>query len=129
MYDCEYYKYISRLDGTDCYDDFYELVFDFFGLSRSTASRLMDINRKFCDGTMYLLDRYMDYSYSQLSEMLAIKRDDDLRMVRPDMSVRQIRDFKQRIKDRGNLPVLCDVAQRCALLNPNWFLSRFLRCI
>lgn len=44
MRNLEYYYYVPRIDGEGCYEDFYEMCFECFGISRSTVSRLIDIN-------------------------------------------------------------------------------------
>lgn len=106
-----YYEYIEVRHPDDyggVYKDVNDFAMDYFGLSRSTCSRLMAINRRFCDCSMYLLDKYQDYGYSQLSEMLSMD-DDIIRCVRPSMSVLEIRRLKQKASGGGVRVSACDV--------------------
>ena len=49
-----------------------------------------------CTHTMYLDEKYQDYSYSQLCEMLGMS-DEQRRQVRPDMTVKEIRELKKNV--------------------------------
>lgn len=141
MHNLEYYKYIPLPGGEGYYDNFYQLIFDNFGLNRSTVSRLMEINRRFCRGRMFLDDKWKNFSYSQLSEMLALKTDRELELVNCRMTVREIREVKQKIRQsHEEAPVpcrcasperssLCDVAQNQANFYSGWYLFRFLRYV
>lgn len=77
-----------------------------FGMDKSALSRCLNVYRRFCQKefdsmgvlkTMknYYDDRYNDFSYSQLVEMLPLK-DDVIQKITPDMSVRQIRELKKK---------------------------------
>ena len=71
------------------------------GLSRSSYCRLINVYREFsmvqdCTHTMYLDEKYQDYSYSQLCEMLGMS-DEQRRQVRPDMTVKEIRELKKNV--------------------------------
>lgn len=92
-----YYEYVPVLRQDypfEGYVNVYDFCYDYFGLSKSTCSRLIDICLKFCDGRMFLNDKYKDYGYSQLVKMLPMS-DDELRKVRPDMSVREIESIRK----------------------------------
>lgn len=114
LWENSYYKYYEYVDVRHpedfggIYKDVNDFAMDYFGLSRSTCSRLMDINRRFCKHTMYLLDKYQDYNYSQLSEMLPMS-DDMIRCVRPSMSIIEIRRLKQRASGVGSRVSECAV--------------------
>lgn len=142
MQDSKYYTCIPLSSGDGYYSNFYNLIQDYFGLSRSTVSRLVAINRRFCNGTTFLSDTWKGYSYSQLSEILTVEDKQGVCCFRPDMTVREIRDEKRKIHNPSNqqeslcVPcttpsVLCDVAQgqEKFSLDAHWYYFRFLRCI
>lgn len=145
-YDRGYYRHVPLPGGDGFYHNFYQCMSDYFGLSRSTISRLVNINRRFCSGTMHLDDQWKNYSFSQLSEILALKDTDSPIPVSSEMTVKEIRDIKRLhshplpIQDslessplkppgsREPLP-LCDVAQREKKEDSpsTWYLYRFFR--
>lgn len=90
------------------YNDFGYLTFEDFcdnniGLDKGSLSRCMNVYLRFAKRdksivpTMFLDERFSDYSYSQLCEMLPL-RDDELKNIKPDMTVRQIREYKKNRK-------------------------------
>lgn len=85
-------------------NDGYETVTEFakaeYGLSTSTISRFMSINRKFSiDGySDRLRPEYAQMGSSKLSEMLSLP-DADLEMVRPEMTKADIRELKHFNKE------------------------------
>lgn len=85
-------------------NDGYETVTEFakaeYGLSTSTISRFMSINRKFSiDGySDRLRPEYAQMGSSKLSEMLSLP-DADLEMVRPEMPKADIRELKHFNKE------------------------------
>lgn len=98
------------------YEDFgYTTLEEFceknFGMDKSTVSRCINVCLEFhkkenCGYGVktgeYLLgidDRWKEYSYSQLVEMIPLS-DDQRRMVKPEMSIKQIRDFKKSLKKK-----------------------------
>lgn len=97
----EYYKSF----GYSNVDDFSK---DNFGLDKSAISRCINVFRAFCarnaDNTclMYLDERYENYSYSQLTEMLSLDEKQRLK-VKPDMTNREIRELKKKTSE--NSPV------------------------
>lgn len=86
-------------------NDGYETVTEFakaeYGLSTSTISRFMSINRKFSiDGySDRLRPEYAQMGSSKLSEMLSLP-DVDLEMVRPEMPKADIRELKHFNKEK-----------------------------
>lgn len=75
-----------------------------FGLSRSTVSRLVDVFLRFsaCENgshKMYIDDKYADYNYSQLCELLPLK-DSDLKRFNARMTVKEMRELKKEIKNQ-----------------------------
>ena len=88
------------------YDDFYECVQKNFGLDKSAVSRCISVWKEFAaydensySRKMWIDERYANYSYSQLAEMLPLKQE-ERRRVTPDMSVREIREFKKNLKNK-----------------------------
>lgn len=85
---------------SDGYQTIWEYAMDRFGFSVSTASRYMARNDRFSkDGNSPILDeKYRQFSKSQLQEMLSLT-DDQLEMITPDMTVRQIRELKKPARE------------------------------
>lgn len=84
------------------YLDFYSCVYANIGLDKSAVSRCIGVFHTFCkidDGQyrLELKDNYKDFSYSQLSEMLSLD-EDDRKQIMPDMTIKEIRDLKKKIK-------------------------------
>lgn len=84
------------------FSDIFEFAEANLHMDKSSVSRCILVWKRFSltnpgsyTRTMFLDERYKDYSYSQLCEMVSMK-DDDLWKVKPDMSVRQIRELKKR---------------------------------
>lgn len=107
---CEYYK------------DFGYLTFEEFcdvnlSMDKGAVSRCINVHRQFnasndvtCHAgvksvgcAMDLSDRWKDYSYTQLCEMLPLS-EEDRKKVTPDMTVKDIREFKKNLK-AGNASV------------------------
>ena len=81
------------------FSDLYEFCASNLGLDKSAVSRCINVWSNYCrvDGytrTMFLDDRYSNYSYSQLCEMLSLTSDQRKRVL-PDMTIKDIRDFKK----------------------------------
>lgn len=96
---CKYYLCF----GYSCTADFAAVN---LGMDASAVSRCISVFEHFCVRSGYVLtnqmqDRYKDFSYSQLVEMTTIKDSDLLSLVKPSMTVREIRDFK---KNKRNDP-------------------------
>lgn len=91
------------------YWDFYNFCAANFGLDRSTVSRLMEVSKEFSrkndnmhrSPTMFIDDRYKDYSYSQLCEMLPLSSD-QRKQIKPNMTVKQIRELKKQFKKKSD---------------------------
>lgn len=87
------------------YWDFYNFCAANFGLDRSIVSRLMEVSKEFSkkndnmqrSPTMFIDDKYKDYSYSQLCEMLPLSSD-QRKQIKPNMTVKQIRELKKQFK-------------------------------
>lgn len=76
---------------------FYEYIKEVFGISKSTCNNYIRVCELFSHGNtmhMFLDDRYKDYNLSQLIEMASLDRD-KWRLVKPNMTVRQIKALKQ----------------------------------
>lgn len=75
-----------------------------FGLDRGSLSRCMNVFMRFslCQGgirKMFLNDRYKDYSYSQLCEMVSMENK-QLNKIKPSMTVKEIRELKQQARKK-----------------------------
>ena len=96
---CEFRRYAFYTDfGYTSMKDFCEVN---LGLSNSSVSRLINVYLEFSKvqgytHTMFLDDKYADYSYSQLCEMLNMS-DEQRRQVKPDMTVKEIRELKKNV--------------------------------
>lgn len=93
-----YYLKIAR-DAELYREDHYTSIWDFayaeFGLSKSAASRYMNMNDRFSlDGNSPVVDqKYKDFSKSKLQEMLSLT-DEQLEQVTPAMKVQEIRAMR-----------------------------------
>lgn len=100
------------------YVDFYECVQKNFGMDKSAVSRCISVWKEFAayddkvdSRKMWVDERYKNYSYSQLIEMLPLKKE-QRRCIRPDMSVKEIREFKRNLKNpEAEKPVENDLAE------------------
>jgi hypothetical protein len=93
-----YLKYIrdKKLFKLDGHEDIWDFAQAEFGISKSQASKFMNINDKFSkDGNSpILLDKYKEFSSSKLSEMLYLT-DDQLEQVTVGTTVAQIREIRK----------------------------------
>lgn len=69
-----------------------------FGFSKSLTYSMMKVSERFCHG-MFLSDRFKNYGYSQLVELLSVS-DSDLVEFNSDMSVREIKEKKRELKEK-----------------------------
>ena len=110
--------HLNEFDMNKGYLDFgYPTLEEFcnvnLGLDKSAVSRCINVYREFNAGddkefkgnivnygcAMELSDRWKNYSYTQLCEMLPLSPDDRIRVL-PTMSCKEIREFKKKLKDR-----------------------------
>ena len=77
------------------YDTLWDYAADQFGISKSSASRYMEINDRFSIGgnTPMLQNEYKDFSKSQLQEMISLSPE-QARKVTAKTTVKQIREMK-----------------------------------
>lgn len=85
------------------FDSLEEFVAVNFGLDKSALSRCLNVYYKFsfCQSghsKMCIDDKYSAYSYSQLCEMVSMD-DAHLREVKPEMTVKELRELKKRVID------------------------------
>lgn len=88
------------------YPSFEEFCAANIGLDKGAISRCMNVVKRFSRGngfnvSMFLEDRYSEYSYSQLCEMLPLD-DKELQNIKPDMTIKQIREYKKNKKVSAN---------------------------
>lgn len=83
--------------GYCCMEDFCAAN---LGMDKSAVSRCISVWEKFAEvdaghsRKMWLDDRYKDYSYSQLCEMVSMDKE-KLSLIKPDMTIKQIREIKK----------------------------------
>ena len=98
LWEVKEYKYYNELN----YESVYEYAENELGFKRSSTKNFIAICETFCRRdqhykelpTMFLEDRWSDYQYSQLTEMLAMSPA-QRQETKPNMSVRQLRDIKK----------------------------------
>lgn len=89
-------KTLSELQKDESYklkgfNNFYDFTLSSFKLSKSHTSRLINVYNRFPG------PNYENFSFSQLTEMLALP-DDKLSVIKPEMTIKQIREFKKEAK-------------------------------
>ncbi len=106
---CGYYRDFG-------YDNLYDFCENNLGLDKSAVSRCINVylefnasaetkyigNTKSSGCAMELADRWKNYSYTQLCEMLPLS-DEDRKKILPDMTVKQIREFKKELKEKKSI--------------------------
>ena len=75
------------------YKDIYELAEVEFGFKRSTTAAYIAVSEKFMYGK-FLFEHWQPFSFSQLVEMLPMQ-DYDRRQLKPDMTIKQIREWRR----------------------------------
>ncbi len=105
-----YLKHIrdNELYKEDGYANIYECAADQLGYSQSTVSRFVNICEKFSKNhdSPELDEKYAGFDKSQMIEMLPMEQE-QIEKVKPDMTVKQIRDIKTGEKKEGeenNIP-------------------------
>lgn len=111
--------HLAEFDRNEYYKEYgFSSLQDFvasnFGIEKSALSHILSVYYRFADsdngltGKIYknwINDKYKEYTYSQLCEMVKLK-DSELEKVSPKMSVRDIREYKKSLKNKK----CCDVA-------------------
>lgn len=99
-----YLKYIKdrELYKEDGYTNINDFASDKFHMSQSNVSRYINLCERFSIGnnSPRLDEKYKGFDYSQLSEMLPMKPEDQEK-VTPDMTVKQIREIKKKVKKKN----------------------------
>ena len=87
------------------YKNIFEMANEEFGMARQTAEHCMRVNEKFSeDGySPKLAKPYREYGKSQLQEMLYLT-DEQLEDVRPDMTVKDIRNIRKPVEEPVEAP-------------------------
>lgn len=94
--------HLRRIDNDKLYrktghDDIWKFAMAQFGLSKSTASRLMNINKRFSAGgySDQLAEDYQKFNVSQMSEMLTLT-DEQISKIDGNTTIRGIRAMKPK---------------------------------
>ena len=87
------------------YASIHEMASSEFGMARQTAEHCMRINEKFSEGgdSPALEEDFRKYGKSQLQEMLYLT-DEQLEDVRPDMTVKDIRNIRKPVEEPVEAP-------------------------
>lgn len=94
------YMYIHKKDGSN-YGSVYELIEDYFGLSKSTVNSYIGVFTRFADMvSLQIKSQNKDYSFSQLREMLSLT-DSQIAKCNPSMTCEAIQELKK--KDKGKV--------------------------
>ena len=93
------YMYIPTEDGKQGYDSVYDLIEVYFGYSKSTTNRYINVYKRFAnESSKAIRTQFKDYSFSQLCEMLPLT-DSQITKCDPSMTCEAIRELKK--KDKG----------------------------
>lgn len=113
-----YLKHIqdNELYREDGYANISECAAEQFGYSQSTVSRFIGICEKFSKNhnSPELDEKYAGFDKSHMIEMLPMSLE-QLEEVKPDMTVRQIRDLKERAKEKATDTKKVDKAEESAI--------------
>lgn len=108
------------------YLDFHEFCEVNLGMDKGAVSRCINVYKEFSISNditntvggcgMDLSDRWKDYSYTQLCEMLPLS-EKEREEITPEMTVKQIREYKKKLRDsekssRDYLEILDDLIQK-----------------
>lgn len=111
--------YLKQIRDRELYrEDGHTSIWDFaretYGMSRTTASRWMEMNDRFSEGgnSPVLEEKYQEFGKSQLQEMLYLP-EEKLEEAKPEMTVAQIRGLKDQEKKREEEEVGADALPPC----------------
>lgn len=96
--------HLSEFDKNEYFKEYgYSNLDDFvlanFNIDKKALSRILSVYYKFSEPyKIYVSEKYSEYSYSQLCEMVSLK-DEELKSVTPKMTIRDIRDYKKSLKN------------------------------
>ena len=94
------YLYVTPKNKIQGYGNFYTFCSEVFGLKKSTAKNMVAIAREYCTVNGDLKLPYLNFSYSQLTEMLSMEEKHRVR-IPANLSVRNIRALKEYYKDNA----------------------------
>lgn len=98
-----YLKHINEenMYEEEGYENIYQFAHDKFNISQPTATRFMNLCIEFSvnHDSPELDEKYIDFSVSQLFEMLPMKQEEK-EQITPDMTVKEIRTVKNRNKKK-----------------------------
>lgn len=113
LYEIKQYEYYISTG----YDDFYEFCEANYGFSPSTTKRYIEVWYEFgmrglsSLPKMFIDEKYEDYSYSQLVEMLPLDESERLK-ISPTMTVKEIRSLKKELRQKKKETV-SEIERRC----------------
>lgn len=98
--------HLSEFDRNEYFKEYgYSNLDDFvlanFNLDRKALSKILSVYNKFSEPfKIYISEKYSEYSYSQLCEMVSLK-EDELAKITPQMTIRDIREYKKSLKKKN----------------------------
>ena len=93
------YMYIRRKDGVLGYGSVYDLIEEYFAMSRTAVKNCVGVYQRFAlQDSNLIKPQFKDYSTSQLREMLSLT-DSQIAACTPSMTCEAIHDLKK--KDKG----------------------------
>lgn len=100
LYEAKNNKYYEALG----YPDIYSCAEKELDISRSVTVRMIEICKRFSQKngflcSMFIDKKYEQFNYSQLCELVTMK-DKDISLIKPEMSVKQIREIKNNIRNK-----------------------------
>lgn len=106
-------EYLNQFEEHEYYKSFgYKSMADFcqnnLQMDKGSISRCINVYKMVSQsetGKEEIDEKYMNYSYSQLVELVALP-EEERETVTPDMSVAEIREYKRKVKnkDKGMIP-------------------------
>ena len=127
LFECRNNEYYRDF-GFDSLADFADAN---FGLDKSALSRCLKVYERFslCQNgshKMFIDDRYKDYSYSQLCEMVSMD-EGQLEGVKPSMTVKEIRSLKKKpdspVPELGKVATSQQVEEKH---DERWFVKQYM---
>ena len=92
------YQYVTPKKHIQGYSTFFTFCSEVFGLRKTTAENMVSIAREYCgeDGSLKL--PYLNFSYTQLAEMLPMEEKNRMR-IPASLSAKKIRNLKEYYKE------------------------------
>lgn len=98
-------------------------MYDNFGIEHTGLSRILSVYYRFAErngscSKMWIDSRFENYSYSQLVEMVKLSDDDIAKNIKPEMSVKSIREYAKNKKNGKKCDVTLSTKTNEKVLTP-----------